>query len=86
MYVATPEAKNPTLEETFPSDPFAAATRLPKVIGYIYVTTYAMSLLPNRIDQHRREHHSCRRTVRSHCFHNFPCNTIRRFFHKIKIN
>ena len=42
MYVATPEAKNPTLEETFPSDPFAAATSLPKVIGYIYVTTYAM--------------------------------------------
>ena len=34
MYVATPEAKNPTLEETFPSDPFAAATRLPKVIGF----------------------------------------------------
>ena len=34
MYVATPEAKNPTLEETFPSDPFAAATSLPKVIGY----------------------------------------------------
>ena len=31
MYVATPEAKNPTLEETFPSDPFAAATSLPKV-------------------------------------------------------
>ena len=39
-----PEAKNPTLEKTFPSDPFAAATNLPKVIGNIYVTTYAMSL------------------------------------------
>ena len=51
MYVATLESKNPTLEETLPSYPFAAATRLPKVIGYIYVTTYAMSLLPNRIDQ-----------------------------------
>ena len=51
MYVAPPEAKNSTLEETFPSDPFAAATRLPKVIGYIYVTTYAMSLPHNRIDQ-----------------------------------
>ena len=52
MYIcATPEAKNRTLEETFPSNPFAAATNLPKVIGNIYVTTYAMSLLPNRIDQ-----------------------------------
>ena len=51
MYVATPDAKNSILEETFPSDLFAATTRLPKVIGYIYVTTYAMSFLPNRIDQ-----------------------------------
>ena len=42
MYVATLEAQNPTLEETFPSDTFAAATSLPKVICYIYVTTYAM--------------------------------------------
>ena len=31
MYVVTPEAKNPTLEETFSLDPFAAATSLPKV-------------------------------------------------------
>ena len=29
----------------------ATATKLPKVIGKIYVTTYAMSFLPNRIDQ-----------------------------------
>ena len=45
MYVATPEAKNPTLEETFPSDPFAAATRLPKVIGHIYSTSLLMLCL-----------------------------------------
>ena len=84
MYVATPEAKNPTLEETFPSDPFAAATRLPKVTytSLLMLCLYFLTALTN----YRREHHSCRRTVRSHCFHNFPCNTIRRFFHKIKIN
>ena len=42
MYVATLETKNPTLVETFPSDPYAAATSVPKVISYIYITTYAM--------------------------------------------
>ena len=53
MYVATPEAKNPTLEETFPSDPVYSSYPPPE--GYRlhirHYCTYAMSLLPNRIDQ-----------------------------------
>ena len=51
----------------------AAATNLPKVIGNIYVTTYAISFLHNRIDQLPSRTYSCRRTVRCHFFHNVPC-------------
>ena len=47
MYVATPEAKNPTLEETFPSDQFAAATSLPKVKLHIrHYLCYVMYVFP----------------------------------------